>query len=180
MPPAFNLSQDQTLQFNLCFSDTAIGGHLLKNTDDSIFRWSRFNYLCRRLLLYFEHRDRSLGHITSNAHTYRLLIVKEFCPEALAAGLATPTNRCVCQQQRDEIMRCFVQIVNPFDSGAWRFHLSPLRFVFHATPRQGQNYSKAPRSRQVLFFPNCRALVVRVGADFFLRERQARYFLGRV
>src|SRR5450830_71420 len=78
MPPAFNLSQDQTLQFNLCFSDTAIGGHLLKNTDDSIFRWSRFNYLCRRLLLYFEHRDRSLGHITSNAHTYRLLIFKEF------------------------------------------------------------------------------------------------------
>jgi hypothetical protein len=95
MPPAFNLSQDQTLQFNLCFSDTAIGGHLLKNTDDSFLRRSRFNYLCRRLLLYFEHRDRSLGHITSNAHTYRLLIVKEFCPEALAAILAEP-DKSLC------------------------------------------------------------------------------------
>jgi hypothetical protein len=47
---------------------------------------------------------------SSNAHTYRLLIVKELIPYCLAA-LA---NRFVRQQHRDEIMQCFAIFVNLF------------------------------------------------------------------
>jgi hypothetical protein len=49
-----------------------------------------------------------------SAHTYRLLIVKE--PSRFAFGIppnAPPTNRCVRQQQRNEIMQHFLIRVNP-------------------------------------------------------------------
>uniref|UniRef100_UPI0028B16AFA hypothetical protein n=1 Tax=Massilia sp. TaxID=1882437 RepID=UPI0028B16AFA len=47
----------------------------------------------------------------SNAHTYRLLIVKEplFCTVLLRFA-----NRFVRQQQRSEIMQCFAMFVNFF------------------------------------------------------------------
>ncbi|MCS0585518.1 hypothetical protein NX784_28455, partial [Massilia pinisoli] len=48
---------------------------------------------------------------SSNAHTYRLFIVKELCIRYCLAALA---NRCVRQQQRSEIMQCFAVIVNFF------------------------------------------------------------------
>jgi hypothetical protein len=52
------------------------------------------------------------GAVPSSAHTYRLLIVKEL---ALLRSLQTssfaprrlPSNRFVCQQQRNEIMQLF-------------------------------------------------------------------------
>ncbi|WP_218918026.1 hypothetical protein, partial [Noviherbaspirillum massiliense] len=46
--------------------------------------------------------------LPSSAHTYRLLIFKEPLPAAPALGAGTtPTNRFVCQQQRNEIMKLF-------------------------------------------------------------------------
>src|SRR6185437_6217634 len=71
MPPAFNLSQDQTLQFNLCLKTHSLNGI------DQIFTTSEF-------LLYLSvsiwpkrpglFRPR-LSH--PNTHAYRLLIFKE-------------------------------------------------------------------------------------------------------
>jgi hypothetical protein len=48
---------------------------------------------------------------SSNAHTYRLLIVKELYSVLLSA---IATKRCVRQQQRDEIMRYSANFVNLF------------------------------------------------------------------
>jgi hypothetical protein len=77
MPPAFNLSQDQTLQFNLCFPDIAAEGRSLKILTNLLAKITFIS--CERLMLYIlSCLNRSSGHITSNAHTYRLLIVKEF------------------------------------------------------------------------------------------------------
>ena len=63
MPPAFNLSQDQTLQFNSNF-----------NTSTTLVAY--------RLALHSEHcllslRDRSLAPPSTRAHTYRLYLFKE-------------------------------------------------------------------------------------------------------
>jgi hypothetical protein len=51
--------------------------------------------------------------LPSSAHTYRLLIIKEPVPPAphLIFG-ASLSNRFVRQQQRDEIMQPFLDIVN--------------------------------------------------------------------
>jgi hypothetical protein len=66
MPPAFNLSQDQTLQFDLEFA--------LRNR-------SELHFSFHERLRSFDHesRDESLDswHSPSNAHAYRLLIFKE-------------------------------------------------------------------------------------------------------
>ena len=67
MPPAFNLSQDQTLQFNLCKLSSKL-------------TWKNQFHVSIRVFLFAKH------HITyamqrrpptPNAHTYRLLIFKE-------------------------------------------------------------------------------------------------------
>jgi hypothetical protein len=57
------------------------------------------------------------------------------------------TKRCVCQQQRSEIMRYSVQLVNPF--------VFSLRFALLAAWRcEGQNYSKALEGPQGIFRTN--------------------------
>ena len=79
MPPAFNLSQDQTLQFNLCgwhFCLT-LSSPLTQNTDRAV--------RCRTVLYFFvstsmfkvSGQPKPTGAVPSSAHTYRLLIVKE-------------------------------------------------------------------------------------------------------
>ncbi|MBB5202219.1 hypothetical protein, partial [Glaciimonas immobilis] len=53
--------------------------------------------------------------LSLNAHTYRLLIVKE--PDSAwrhTEVFAAPTKRFVCQQQRDEIMGHFTFCINFF------------------------------------------------------------------
>ncbi|WP_229412404.1 hypothetical protein, partial [Massilia sp. Root133] len=50
---------------------------------------------------------------SSNAHTYRLFIVKEL---RIRYCLAAFANRFVRQQQRSEIMQCFAMFVNFFFS----------------------------------------------------------------
>jgi hypothetical protein len=62
MPPAFNLSQDQTLQFDLEFA--------LRNR-------SELHFYFHERLRSFNHGPCGPWHSPSNAHAYRLLIFKE-------------------------------------------------------------------------------------------------------
>ena len=63
MPPAFNLSQDQTLQFNLCFALD----YCLDGIDSSSLRFlSILSVLVRARGFVREASNRSIG-----AHTYR-------------------------------------------------------------------------------------------------------------
>ena len=86
MPPAFNLSQDQTLQFNLCclaFLPPSL------RTGRSHNFWRTLLAKCRNSFLWtFDNlsnqRPKSLAP-SSNAHTYRLLIFKELYSVLLAA-----------------------------------------------------------------------------------------------
>ncbi|WP_235548360.1 hypothetical protein, partial [Noviherbaspirillum sp. Root189] len=51
----------------------------------------------------------------SSAHTYRLLFVKEpSCPYHRFPSAVPPSNRCVCQQQRNEIMKLLLFCVKLF------------------------------------------------------------------
>ena len=85
MPPAFNLSQDQTLQFNLCFVPLLAGPVVTRNRRSLKILTDRFLRIV--LLLCCEHLLNNLSirrcrrRTSSSAHTYRLLIVKEpsFC-----------------------------------------------------------------------------------------------------
>ena len=90
-------------------------------------------------LIFFKFRGTEAPRaLPSNAHTYRLLIFKD--PAYL-------TKRFV-RQQRGEIMRYIVQLVNPFDFSAWRFdHLASLR----VRRCEGQNYSSALEAPQGRF-----------------------------
>ena len=80
MPPAFNLSQDQTLQFNLCFVPFLAGSEepsLTQNTDRIVL--SNFPiFLCEHLInLKFPTLPKHCCRTPLSAHTYRLLIFKE-------------------------------------------------------------------------------------------------------
>ena len=119
MPPAFNLSQDQTLQFNLCKLSSKL-------------TWKNQFHVSIRVFLFAKH------HIayamqrrppTPNAHTYRLLIFKERAtntirPLELHADRKTVSFvASLCQQRRNGIMgiprmdvNCFLPTKGP--SGA--------------------------------------------------------------
>ena len=67
MPPAFNLSQDQTLQFNLCKLSSKL-------------TWKNQFHVSIRVFLFAKHHIAYATQRrppTPNAHTYRLLIFKE-------------------------------------------------------------------------------------------------------
>ncbi len=85
MPPAFNLSQDQTLQFDLEFA--------LRNRSELHFSFHERLRSCDR-----EPFDESIGswHAPSNAHAYRLLIFKE-----LRALLSHFASLSVISEDRD-------------------------------------------------------------------------------
>ena len=81
MPPAFNLSQDQTLQFNLCFVPFLAGSEepsLTQNTDRNVLANLPI-FFCEHLInLKYSDTCRSIYRRTpSSTHTYRLLIFKE-------------------------------------------------------------------------------------------------------
>src|ERR1700712_2363578 len=99
MPPAFNLSQDQTLQFNACycFLFLRIGRSLNVLTSSSHLSVSRKTlktYLNTSVRLdTFASRQHLLRNTTTiqsqapSAHTYRLLVFKERSLKApFAAG----------------------------------------------------------------------------------------------
>jgi hypothetical protein len=83
MPPAFNLSQDQTLQFNLCYfallqAPSLLMGRSLKKLTGHYFRSAYFIISCEHLIYFKLDANPEIdAALTSNAHTYRLLIVKE-------------------------------------------------------------------------------------------------------
>ena len=111
MPPAFNLSQDQTLQFNLCKLSSKL-------------TWKNQFHVSIRVFLFAKH------HIayamqrrppTPNAHTYRLLIFKEraantICPFGLDADRKTVSFvASLCQQRRIGLWACRTGLSNAFD-----------------------------------------------------------------
>jgi hypothetical protein len=76
MPPAFNLSQDQTLQFDLDFLLSGIE----KNSISRIqfhFRERLRSVDLTHLKQHFRTAQSSSGTHPSNAHAYRLYVVKE-------------------------------------------------------------------------------------------------------
>src|SRR5688500_3947304 len=94
MPPAFNLSQDQTLQFNLCFSGIAAGGRSLKILTNHP-KMITF-ILCEHLMLYVLSFGTEVPGTSSNAHTYRLLIVKEFFAFQRCRRPGWPGDKSLC------------------------------------------------------------------------------------
>ncbi|MGG7607792.1 hypothetical protein, partial [Massilia sp. BKSP1R2A-1] len=85
---------------------------------------------------------------SSNAHTYRLLIVKDRCS---ALPCCVVAKRCVRQQQRSEIMRCFAFIVKPLFSFAVA--------AFKAAPAsEEQDYNKSQDSSASVTFPTLDSL----------------------
>ena len=70
MPPAFNLSQDQTLQFNLCLKTHSLNGIDQIFTSEFLLFTIR-EYSVRRPGLFRPRLSRP------NTHAYRLLIFKE-------------------------------------------------------------------------------------------------------
>jgi hypothetical protein len=117
MPPAFNLSQDQTLQFNLCLMSSRTWfrftgtGRSLKILTGSVLRQILYFFVSTSMYKVIRHGFRHADALPSSAHTYRLLIFKEL------QSAYSASNRCVRQQQRGEIMRQFQASVNYFVSG---------------------------------------------------------------
>ena len=86
MPPAFNLSQDQTLQFNLCNYKTHLG----------IDRRTKHK-------LYPSFKFMSIWHNTApNTHAYRLLIFKEHFALGLCFSAFTRSALLLCLRRRDQ------------------------------------------------------------------------------
>ena len=91
MPPAFNLSQDQTLQFDL---------ELLIKELKKLFQ-AIFN-LHERLKSIRPRVSKDSWHSPSNAHAYRLLIFKELRRQTAVCCVAL-----TCCQRRSGILSCF-------------------------------------------------------------------------
>ena len=119
MPPAFNLSQDQTLQFNLCKLSS-------KLTWKNQFHVSIRVFLFAKLRVAYATQRRPP---TPNAHTYRLLIFKERATDTIRPlGLHADRKTVsfvasLCQQRRNGIMRiprmdvnCFLPTEAPFSA----------------------------------------------------------------
>ena len=110
MPPAFNLSQDQTLQFNLCKLSSKL-------------TWKNQFHVSIRVFLFAKPRVAYATQRrppTPNAHTYRLLIFKERAantirPLGLHADRKTVSFvASLCQQRRNGIMGIPRMDVNRF------------------------------------------------------------------
>ena len=111
MPPAFNLSQDQTLQFNLLLSHSK--SHSCHFSLSKYWQGSSLEVLtfsCERLFLFL--------FLSTNVHTYHLFFFKDLFASTTSQPLI---KRFVYLQQRNEIMLLFLSPVKPF------FHFSQLR-----------------------------------------------------
>lgn len=81
MPPAFNLSQDQTLQFDLEFK-------VLRLTHKNGIEVNFTSCFHERLIF----SSKELGNSPSNAHAYRLYLVKD-APEIISLNLTRCDQR---------------------------------------------------------------------------------------
>src|SRR5271165_6409149 len=129
MPPAFNLSQDQTLQFNLCFWHFCLilsNRSLTQNTDRPVrFQTVLFFFFCEHLICKVLRSDlHQTAALPSSAHTYRLLIFKELHPACFA-------SRCFrCTSLRFQQIVLFVSSRETRLCGSFRFPSTTLFILF--------------------------------------------------
>src|ERR1700751_2951129 len=121
MPPALNLSQDQTLQFNTCvvpsswllkprsFERSLTLRKLTGYTQDLHPGHNQHVLLCEHFIT-CKLKDRSLPHPLSSAHTYRLFVclLKNWPRFALLAA------SLLCLQQRNETIKNYLRFINTF------------------------------------------------------------------
>ena len=123
MPPAFNLSRDQTLQFNLCVvprsclrKPRSFERSLTQKTD-----WLRPktkpNMFTVRALITCARRPRSSASRIKRPHLSAVCLLKNS-----RDSLCLPRR----QQQRNEIMKNFLRFVNRFEA-SFRFGQSRLQ-----------------------------------------------------
>ena len=127
MPPAFNLSQDQTLQFNLCFVPSLAGSALTRkpsltqNTDSCVLA-NLSVFLLREHLLLYNLSIPANRRTPSSAHTYRLLVVKELqngkalCLPLSCEFFAAPACCCVAASARRRIIERLFTACKPKSS----------------------------------------------------------------
>ena len=126
MPPAFNLSQDQTLQFKPVTVFGLFRTRSLTQRTDEVFNHlsmtkPSFHY-CVRLDTFAsrpapEKTPQPGARRASSAHTYRLLVFKDRFAHFTAPISTTPAllrSASLHQQQRSEIMKNFRRAVNRF------------------------------------------------------------------
>src|SRR4030095_7586653 len=124
MPPAFNLSQDQTLQFDLLQVNSINVGPIPSRfrpgtrRSASRHRWQKAALRCVSTSFVLAHpgfrhpyRHHPPGPQTTSTHTYRLRIVKERgCCDDVHVSAAAPRCRAlsfcgvISKQRRDEII----------------------------------------------------------------------------
>src|SRR6202007_551174 len=114
MPPAFNLSQDQTLQFNLCYfaifmAPSLLTGRSLKILTGHYFHSAYFITSCEHLIFFKFHATRRLRvhfHQTSTLIDCKLL--KNFiryCLQLVDKAFCLS----VAKKEEYEAFRCFRQ-----------------------------------------------------------------------
>lgn len=84
MPPAFNLSQDQTLQFDLEFI-------VLRLTHKNGIEVNFTSCFHERLIF----SSKELGNSPSNAHAYRLYLVKDVLKKSLQVDSLQSAKPCI-------------------------------------------------------------------------------------
>lgn len=122
MPPAFNLSQDQTLQFKpvTVFGSFEPVAHSKLTGHMNCF--INLTYFSVRLLILLLSRSEDQVSLTSSAHTYRLLVFKEHVCEqivllssaALSAAEKRDYEHCfAARQQLFSLHRCDCGVLLP-------------------------------------------------------------------
>ena len=114
MPPAFNLSQDQTLQFNLCVEASRLPRSFersltLRKLTDQIRRPSHV-LLCEHCITCEATLSEDSGVRYPAPTLIGCLVVKELRCRLCRSALLR------CLQQRNEIMQSFLRFVNRFSN----------------------------------------------------------------
>ena len=150
MPPAFNLSQDQTLQFNLCKLSSKL-------------TWKNQFHVSIRVFLFAKPRVAYATQRrppTPNAHTYRLLIFKEQAtntirPFGLDADRKTVSFvASLCQQRRSGIMGIPRMDVNCFPPTKGPSRAKTDRSPGPHRPKIGSRSQSPRRHTQVVIICN--------------------------
>ncbi|MCY1433445.1 hypothetical protein D9M71_494730 [compost metagenome] len=146
MPPAFNLSQDQTLQFNLCVEASRLPRSFersltLRKLTDQIRRPSHV-LLCEHCITCEATPSEDSGVRYPAPTLIGCLFVKELRRPAL------PFSALRCLQQRNEIMQNYLRFVNRFSQ---LFLLQPARQLRRANlPVDPATLASAALQRRVV------------------------------
>ena len=134
MPPAFNLSQDQTLQFNLCFK-SLLTWSLTQNTDEISYEIT-FNFVRAFEAYYLSIAPFGALAIFKRPHLSTVDFLK----------IAALSDKSLClsaAEKRDYVVNRLAR--QPYVFSASRFlHLATLRL----RRCEGQNYSEPQPSAQ--------------------------------